>query len=336
MSASGSYRLLRPIERGRDHVRGGDARDGVVSIVFYGDFLCPYCRRLRPVLEKLRQVFGGRLRIAFRHFPNERAHPGAERIARAAEAAGKQGRFWDLYDWLWDQELPLADADVLAFAGTLGLDVERFTREWEDADTDARVEEDLADGRRNGVTGTPTLFIGGIRYDGAWDFHSMLEALELPVAARVQRSARVFASLPASGGLVLLLAAVLALVCANTPLAPYYRLFIDGAFTIGPATSPLSLTIGAWCSEGLLAIFFLLVGLEIRRELTVGALADRRAAVLPVVAAIGGVLAPTAIYLVLNPGAAARGWSSSPSRAAAQPALLPAARPQQPPPKKSR
>ena len=109
MSASGSYRLLRPIERGRDHVRGGDARDGVVSIVFYGDFLCPYCRRLRPVLEKLRQVFGGRLRIAFRHFPNERAHPGAERIARAAEAAGKQGRFWDLYDWLWDQELPLAD-----------------------------------------------------------------------------------------------------------------------------------------------------------------------------------------------------------------------------------
>lgn len=241
MSAGGSYRLLRAIDRGRDHVRGGGATDGVVSIVFYGDFLCPYCRRLRPVLTRLRQAFGERLMVVFRHFPNERAHPGAELIARAAEAAGKQGRFWEMYDWLWNQELPLADADVLAFAGTLGLDVERFTHDREGGDTRARVEEDLADGRRNGVTGTPTLFLDGIRYDGAWDFYSMLEALELPVAARVQRSARVFASLPASGGLVLLLAAVMALVCANTPLAPYYRLFIESSFNIGPANGPLSL-----------------------------------------------------------------------------------------------
>jgi NhaA family Na+:H+ antiporter len=137
----------------------------------------------------------------------------------------------------------------------------------------------------------------------------MLEALERPVAQRVERSARVFASLPASGGLVLLLAAALALFCANTPLAPYYRLFIDSTFGIGVPGSLLSLSVGAWFSEGLLAIFFLLVGLEIRREMTAGALADRRAAILPVVAAIGGVLAPTAIYLALNPGPTARGWS---------------------------
>jgi len=96
-----------------------------------------------------------------------------------------------------------------------------------------RVDEDIAEGKRNGVTGTPTLFVDGIRYDGAWDFYSMLEALERPVAQRVQRSARVFASLPASGGLVLLLAAALALFFANSPLAPYYRLFIESSFGIG-------------------------------------------------------------------------------------------------------
>jgi NhaA family Na+:H+ antiporter len=135
-----------------------------------------------------------------------------------------------------------------------------------------RVDEDIAEGKRNGVTGTPTLFVDDLRYDGAWDFYSMLEALERPVAARVQRSARVFASLPASGGLVLILAAAAALICANSPLAPYYRSFVDSSFTIGPVGGPLSLTVGTWFSEGLLAFFFLLVGLEIRRELTAGAL----------------------------------------------------------------
>ena len=96
----------------------------------------------------------------------------------------------------------------------------------------------------------------------------MLEALERPVAARVERQARVFANLPASGGLALLIAAALALIAANSPIAPFYRLFIGSSFRIGPPGGLLSLTVGAWFSEGLLAIFFLLVGLEIRREVT--------------------------------------------------------------------
>jgi NhaA family Na+:H+ antiporter len=137
----------------------------------------------------------------------------------------------------------------------------------------------------------------------------MLEAMDRPVATRVGRSARAFASLPASGGLVLLASAAAALVCANTALAPYYQLFINSSFGIGPAGHMLSLTIGAWFSEGLLAIFFLLVGLEIRREMTAGVLVERRAAILPVVAAIGGVLAPAVIYLALNRGPSAAGWS---------------------------
>ncbi len=306
---SEAYRLQRSIDSGRDHVRGGRTSDGLVSFVVYGDFLCPYCRRLRHVLARLRQVFGERLAYVFRHCPNERAQPGAEFIARATEAAARQGRFWEMHDRLYEQEPPIAESDAIELARALGLDMEQFNRDLEADDIRARVDEDQAEGRRNGVTGTPTLFVDGMRYDGAWDFYSMLEALERPLAERVQRSARAFASLPASGGLALLLAAAAALLCANTPLAPYYRYFVDSSFSIGPPGSQLSLTVGAWLSEGLLAIFFLLVGLEIRREMTVGALADRRAAVLPLVAALGGVLAPAAIYLALHGGAAARGWS---------------------------
>ena len=163
--------------------------------------------------------------------------------------------------------------------------------------------------RNNGVTGTPTLFVDGIRYDGAWDYHSMLESLERPVAARVQRSARVFASLPTSAGLVLLVTALLAILCANTALAPYYEAVMNAHFGVGAAGSMLSLTMRDWLSEGLLTVFFLIVGLEIRREITTGALTDRRAATLPIVAAIGGVIMPALLYLAFNRGKTANGWS---------------------------
>ncbi|HXD43250.1 MAG TPA: Na+/H+ antiporter NhaA [Ramlibacter sp.] len=292
----------------RDHVRGGDA-PSAVKVLIYTDFLCPYCRRLRTVMKQLRQSLDERLAYVFRHFPNERAHPGAEFIARAAEAAAKQDRFWEMHDWLYSQQPPIARESVLAFAGSLGLDIERFRRDLDDDEVWQRVRDDIEEGRRNGVTGTPTVYIDGMRYDGAWDFHSLLEAIDRPVATRVGRSARAFASLPASGGIVLLASAAAALVCANTALAPYYQLFINSSFGIGPAAHMLSLTVGAWFSEGLLAIFFLLVGLEIRREMTAGVLVDRRAAILPVLGAVGGVIVPALIYLALNRGRSAPGWS---------------------------
>jgi NhaA family Na+:H+ antiporter len=187
--------------------------------------------------------------------------------------------------------------------------MERFAADLDSEEVRRRVDADLAEGRHNGVTGTPTIFVDGIRYDGAWDFYSLLEAVERPVAARLQQSARAFASLPASGGLVLLVSAVLALACANTPLRSGYEAFMQTSFSLGPPHGGgLVLTVAEWCAEGLLTLFFLLVGLEIRREITAGALADRRAAALPVIAALGGVLAPAAIYLGLNRGATAHGW----------------------------
>ncbi|MDB5494811.1 MAG: Na(+)/H(+) antiporter NhaA, partial [Phenylobacterium sp.] len=150
----------------------------------------------------------------------------------------------------------------------------------------------------------------GQRYDGAWDFYSMLETLERPVAARLKRTARTFAALPTSAGIVLVAAAAVALICANTLLAPAYRALVEARFGIGVASSAVSLSVADWFSDGLLTVFFLIVGLEIRREVTAGAFVDRRAAALPVICAIGGVLAPAAVYLALNQGPTAPGWSA--------------------------
>ncbi|HZT02163.1 MAG TPA: Na+/H+ antiporter NhaA [Steroidobacteraceae bacterium] len=302
-------RLLRPVDPRRDHIRGGETGDRQLTILIYGDFLCPYCRRLRLVLDRLRAALGERMAYVFRHFPNERAHPGAELLSIGAEAASRQGSYWQMHDALYGREPPIDESTLLEIAASLGLDMERFERDRREPALRQRVDEDLADGRRNGVTGTPTIFIDGVRYDGAWDFHSMLEALEQPVGARVQRTARAFANLPTSAGLVLLAAGAAAVVCANTPLAPFYRRLVSAQFGVAAPEGLLSLSIASWCAEGLLALFFLILGLEIRRELAGGSLADRRAAAAPLLAALGAVLAPALFYRALNAGPTAAGWS---------------------------
>ena len=194
---SAHRRLLWPVNRERDHVRGGNTKSDKVVVLVYGDFLCPYCRRLREVMVRVRRAFGERLVYVFRHYPNERAHPGSELASIAAEAAAHQGHFWEMYDAIYDRDPRAIDKPALVeIAGSLGLDVKRFERDLENPKLRQRVHEDLAAGRHNGVTATPTIFIDGIRYDGAWDFQSLVEALEQPVGARVQRTARAFANLP--------------------------------------------------------------------------------------------------------------------------------------------
>jgi len=310
MSAQGrEQRLLRAIDSRRDHIRGGGAGGGRLTILIYGDFLCPYCRRLWHVLDRLRGALGERMAYVFRHFPNERAHPGAELLSIGAEAAARQGRYWEMHDSLYSREPPIDESALVAIAASLGLDMERFTRDLRDSGLRRRVEEDLAEGRRNGVTGTPTIFIDGVRYDGAWDFYSMLEALEQPVGARVHRTARAFANLPTSAGLVLLLAAAAAVLWANSPFASIYRHLVGTRLGLGPMDGLLSLSIANWCAEGLLAVFYLILGLEIRREMTSGSLANWRAATAPVLASLGAITAPALLYLSLNPGPTSAGWS---------------------------
>jgi len=305
----GGRQRIRPIDRQRDHVRGGGTPGRRLTLLVYGDYLCPYCRRLRQVLERLRRALGEQLAYEFRHFPHEAAHPGAVLVSLGAEAAGRQGRFWDMHDALYGHALPIDQEVLREIAASLGLDMRRFDADLRDPTLRQRVDEDLADGRRDGVSGTPTIFIDGVRYEGAWDFYSMLEALKPPLGAQVKRTARAFANLPASAGIALMIAAIAAVICANSPLAGDYQRFVGAPIDVGPAADMLSLSLAQWCSEGLLAIFFLILGLEIRREMTGGSLASWKSASTPVVAAIGGILVPALLYLALNGASTAAGWS---------------------------
>ncbi|MBB6346960.1 Na+/H+ antiporter NhaA [Nonomuraea muscovyensis] len=153
-----------------DHVRG--PAKAKVTIVEYGDFECPYCGRLHPVLEELR-ARRPEVRIVFRHFPLRTIHPRAVPAALAAEGAARGGRFWEMHDTLFSNQRFLTDADLRRYAAE--LDVEP----WPDLPGQlARVARDEESGQASGVRGTPTLFINGVRYQGALDRASIDRAVK--------------------------------------------------------------------------------------------------------------------------------------------------------------
>ena len=145
-----------------DHVLG-PARAGV-TVVAYCDFECPYCGRAYPILKRLRAELGDRMRLVFRHFPLSHKHPGAQQAAEAAEAAGAQGQFWAMHDLLFEHQDALERDDLRSYATLLGLDLARFDREVSTHVHADRVRRDVANGKANGVTGTPTFFVNGRRH----------------------------------------------------------------------------------------------------------------------------------------------------------------------------
>ena len=160
----------------RDHVRGPS--NAPVTLVEYGDYECPHCGRAYPIVKAVQGRVGNELRFVFRNFPLRESHPHAQRAAESAEAAGAQGRFWEMHDRLFERQFALDDEYLIEYAGDLGLDVERFRAELVGRVYEPRVREDFRSGVRSGVNGTPTFFINGVRYDGSWDRDSLLAALQ--------------------------------------------------------------------------------------------------------------------------------------------------------------
>ena len=173
---SATPHLVLPVSEERDHIRG--PKKAPVTLVEYGDFECPFCGQAHPVVEAVQRRMGKEMRFVFRHFPLVNAHPHAEAAAEAAEAAGAQHRFWEMHDLLFEHQDALEDGDLLAYAQTVPLDIERFVAEMGAGIHAPRVREDFLGGVRSGVNGTPTFFINGARYDGPRDMDSMVAALE--------------------------------------------------------------------------------------------------------------------------------------------------------------
>ena len=134
-------------------------------------------------MKEVLRVAGDSILFAFRHFPLSEIHPHAALAAEAAEAAGAQGRFWEMHDLLFANQQALTAPDLLRYAGSIGLDLARFAADLEEHRYARVVREHFASGLRSGVNGTPTFFVNGLRHDGAYDLRSLLAAVALAGAA---------------------------------------------------------------------------------------------------------------------------------------------------------
>lgn len=167
---------LTPPVGTRDHSAG--PTDAPVTLVEYGDFQCPHCKRAYPIIKQVQQALGSQLRFVFRNFPLTKIHPEAQHAAEAAQAAGAQGSFWQMHDRLFERQFALDDDHLVEYAAELGLNADRLRGELDAGTYRARVRDDFMSGVRSGVNGTPTFFINGMRYDGSWEQDSLLAALK--------------------------------------------------------------------------------------------------------------------------------------------------------------
>jgi len=148
------------------------------TLVEYGDYQCSFCGQAYPIVKQICKNFATDLRFVFRNFPLGEMHPQAEQAAETALFAGKQGKFWEMHDLLYENQQSLEDDDLLDLAGTLQLDVEQLRKDLALRTYISAVRADFRGGVRSGVNGTPTFFINGQRHDTGNDLDTLSNAIE--------------------------------------------------------------------------------------------------------------------------------------------------------------
>jgi protein-disulfide isomerase len=154
------YNKVYDIKIGKSPVRG--AEDAKVTLVEFSDFQCPYSQRAQPLIEKLLEAYPEDLRHVYKNLPLG-FHKEALPAAKACLAADMQGKFWEMEELVFKNPKKLKDKDLKGYAKEIGLDVERFEKDYKSDEVDKRVQEDMAEAKKAQVTGTPTLFLNGKR-----------------------------------------------------------------------------------------------------------------------------------------------------------------------------
>ena len=158
-----------------DHVQGKET--AVYTLVEYGDYQCPTCGEAAPIVKKVQQHFGAKLRFVHRNFPLEQ-HQFAEAAAETAEFAAGGGKFWEMHDALYKNQTEFEDELFPELAKQIGLKVDELDKALADGTFAGRVERDLDSGEESGVRGTPTFYINGKQHKGSFAYEDLVAAIE--------------------------------------------------------------------------------------------------------------------------------------------------------------
>ncbi|MBY0399185.1 thioredoxin domain-containing protein [Myxococcota bacterium] len=174
-SATGAEPSRAVIDLGGSPVRGDG--DAPVTVVAWFDLQCPFCGRVQPTLEKILETYRGQVRIVFKHLPLN-IHSEARAAHYAAEAAHRQGRFWEMHDRIFERQYDVQSATLEGYARDLGLDMRRFSNDVDSEGVRSRVEEELEQAKNLGASGTPAFFINGRSLPGAQPFENFVRVID--------------------------------------------------------------------------------------------------------------------------------------------------------------
>jgi protein-disulfide isomerase len=171
---------LKPPVNNSDHIKGNP--NAPVQLVEYGDFQCPHCGAAHPILKEIEKHFGDKLSFVFRHFPLSESHPMAFAAAVASEAAGRQEKFWEMHDLIYENQQKLSHATLLSLAIGLKMDSDTFQKDMRQQALTDKVESDFESGIVSGVNGTPTFYINGFQHYGTFEYHVLVNAINKVLA----------------------------------------------------------------------------------------------------------------------------------------------------------
>lgn len=300
--------LPRAFDRTSDILLGDG--EGKIKIVWYVDYACRHTRRIRDIVRRSPERFGAQnSAVAVRFIvPIEDRH-GSALAARAAAAAHRQGRFAEMHEALFDHPPHYTEEAIARIAGQIGLDMTPFQEALNAPEIRRKVDDDRAGLGSPEDFSMPLIFIDDRYYDGAWDEDAIIDAIEQPLGFRLRMASTDFFHWAASAGLVLIVATFAALIVVNIGFHDWYEHIRETEFTLSFGNASFGLSLEAWINDGLMALFFLLVGIEIKREIVFGELSDMQRAILPILGALGGMVVPALIYAAVNWGEpTAHGW----------------------------
>ncbi len=158
--------------------------DAPITFVEYGDFHCPFCKRVQPTITQVLAKYKGKIRMVYKDFPLDQLHPQARAAAEAARCAGEQGKFWEFHDRVYAGDPDATAPTLLLYAQQVGLDVPKFDACRSARKYQSEVQADVAEGTRLGVNGTPGFFINGRFLSGAQPLEAFTKIIDEELDAR--------------------------------------------------------------------------------------------------------------------------------------------------------
>jgi len=168
------YNKVYNIPAGTSPVRGN--KDAPITITEFSDYQCPHCVRLQPILKEVLKAYPKEVRLVFKNFPLP-FHREAKNAAKAAHAAGEQGKFWEMHDAIFKNYNMLGEEKFKELAGQIGLDVNKFLADYKSNKYEQQIQQDIGLGKSVSVRGTPTLFINGKRIKNR-SFNDLKETID--------------------------------------------------------------------------------------------------------------------------------------------------------------